>query len=538
MRVCPNCNFTSDEPIEYCPEDNSVMVDIELRRDSGQVVKPTFDPNATAGSGATEDSNADSSPRTSSIIGTTLAGRFLIEGVLGKGGMSVVYKAKQIAMDRDVAIKTLGVQVDVKPILKERLEREVKSLCKLNHPHIVTVHDWLIGDDGHPYIVMDCLRGRSLQALLAKEGALSLDRFEHIAIQVLNALEYAHKHGIVHRDIKPGNIMLIDEESDIVKVLDFGLAKIREDNRRITHSGELWGSPPYMSPEQCMGNEGDGRSDIYSLSAVFYELLTGKDPFYGADQLYQLLHNQIHSMPPPMAVANSNVRIPPPVEGVIMRAMAKVPDARFQTMGEFREELVRALRGVTSDFQTAKSTLAIASSNADVEPIAANQNLAANQNTATNQIAVTNQYTLPIQNTVLIEQSDRAELTSGSSTRKPSRLATAIRGLAVKLLSELVVSAVVLLGTILALCSVFYGLSSSFVSDQGKNKSPSIGSSGTPATGQGVLLMTPQVSPRQVEPLQMNPLQWIPGQQRTPVKENSPPPRRRSHPNRIQPFEK
>src|SRR5215813_3883418 len=177
------------------------------------------------------------------LIGKTLDDRFYVEEVLGTGGMSVVYKANQLRVNRPVAIKMLKLQVHDRPGYRERFEREIASLCALNHPNIVTVYDSGIGPYDEPYVVMDYLRGRSLETLLRDEGPLDIDRFARITVQICSALDHAHRKGIVHRDLKPGNIVLIDDEMDFVKVVDFGLAKLGEESRKITHSGELWGSP-------------------------------------------------------------------------------------------------------------------------------------------------------------------------------------------------------------------------------------------------------------------------------------------------------
>lgn len=305
-------------------------------------------------------SNGDSARNKDPLIGTTLDGRFYIEEVLGTGGMSVVYKAKQLRVNRYVAIKTLIMRLDTKPVYRERFQREIQSLCSLNHPHIVTVYDCLIGDDDHPYVIMDFLRGRSLEALIEEDGPLSLERFARIAVQVCSALEHAHRNGIVHRDLKPGNVVLLDEENDFVKVVDFGLAKIGEDSRKLTKSGELWGSPPYMSPEQCMGKEVDARSDVYSLGAVMYEMLTGKDPYHEAVTVFELIQQHVGSPPPPCSTTNPSVSVPFAVEEVIQKAMAKDPLNRYQTAGELRNALVKACTGSTGS--SADLLLGLASS--------------------------------------------------------------------------------------------------------------------------------------------------------------------------------
>ncbi|MBX9695058.1 MAG: serine/threonine protein kinase [Cyanobacteria bacterium] len=276
------------------------------------------------------------------LIGSTLDGRFEIEGILGQGGMSVVYKAHQTRVNRPVAIKTLKLQVDSKANYRERFQREINSLCRLNHPNVVTIHDCIIGPDDQPYIIMDYLSGKSLEKLILDEGPLQLERFSRIFVQVCSALDHAHKKGIIHRDLKPGNIVLMDDEMDFVKVVDFGLAKLGQDNLKLTHSGELWGSPPYMSPEQCMGESGDERSDIYSLGAVMYELITGTEPFTGKS-VYDLIQQHINDYPPrlrdmnPQLLSNMDA-----VEEVIFKALDKDPDERFQSAQEVQDAIIRA----------------------------------------------------------------------------------------------------------------------------------------------------------------------------------------------------
>lgn len=276
------------------------------------------------------------------MIGTTLDDRYYIEGILGTGGMSVVYKAVQLTIDRHVAVKTIKLQVDTKPVYRERFLREIKSLCALSHPNVVTVYDCVIGDDDQPYVVMDYLRGKSLDNLIVDEGPLDLERFARISVQVCSALDHAHKKGIVHRDVKPGNIVLMDEEMDFVKVVDFGLAKLGDDGRKLTNSGELWGSPPYISPEQCMGKAGDARSDIYSFGAVMYEMLTGKDPFFDAISVFELIQKHVGSNPPPFVDVNHKLAIPAKVQDMVFKAMEKDPERRYQTALALQQGIIEA----------------------------------------------------------------------------------------------------------------------------------------------------------------------------------------------------
>lgn len=276
------------------------------------------------------------------LVGTVLDGRFEIEEVLGSGGAGVVYKAKQLRVNRYVAIKTVSMQLDTNEVIRERFLREINSLCQLNHPNIVTVYDCIFGEDNQPYVVMDYLKGLSLDQLLRREGPLSLEQFARIALQVLSALDHAHKKGIIHRDIKPGNVMLMDDESDIVKVVDFGLAKLSNE-RSLTNAGELWGSPPYMAPEQANGDPVDTRSDVYGLGAVFYEMLTGKDPFFECSTVYEIIQAHIEQPPPPFLAANPDVKIPPAVQSVIFKSLSKAAEDRYQTVADMQAALVEAL---------------------------------------------------------------------------------------------------------------------------------------------------------------------------------------------------
>jgi len=286
--------------------------------------------------------NASGAKSRDPMIGTTLDERYYIEGILGSGGMSVVYKAVQLTIDRHVAVKTIKLQVDSKPVYRERFLREIKSLCALSHPNVVTVYDCVIGDDDQPYVVMDYLRGKSLDNLIQDDGPLDLERFARICVQVCSALDHAHKKGIVHRDVKPGNIVLMDEEMDFVKVVDFGLAKLGDDNRKLTNSGELWGSPPYISPEQCMGKQGDARSDIYSFGAVMYEMLTGKDPFYDAISVFELIQKHVGTNPPPFVDVNHKLALPGKVQDMVFKAMEKDPERRYQSALALQQGIIEA----------------------------------------------------------------------------------------------------------------------------------------------------------------------------------------------------
>lgn len=276
----------------------------------------------------------------SKLIGRRIDSYDILE-ILGVGGMGVVYKAIQQPSERLVAIKTLRVGSLLKPVLVQRFQREIQTIAKLNHPNIVTVYDCLIDEEGQPYVVLDYLKGKSIDQLLVRGRYIPQKRAIKLFVQVCNALEHAHRQGIVHRDLKPGNIMLLDDETDYVKVVDFGLAKLG-DSERLTNTGELWGSPPFMAPEQCTGADVDNRTDIYSLAAVMYEALTGK-PIFESTSIFELIQKQVHGIPCSFQEANPDVNISPRLEQVVFRALEKDPNQRFQSIEEFREELLVCL---------------------------------------------------------------------------------------------------------------------------------------------------------------------------------------------------
>ena len=288
-------------------------------------------------------SSAEDTDAVDPMIGYLLDGRYELLEVIGSGGMSIVYKAQLKNVNKQFAVKTLNIQVQTRDKVRERFHREIDLLLKLEHPHIVSVQDCLYGPNLQPYLVMDLLRGVTLEQELAKSGPLPWERVRKIMIQVCAAVKYAHQHSVVHRDLKPGNIILLENEIDFVKVLDFGLALIGENTRKITQSGEFWGSPPYASPEQVKGDStADARSDIYSLGCVMYELLSGKDPFHGAG-LYELLSKHVNEKPAPLAVTNPDVKVAPEMEQIVFKCLEKKPEDRFQTMAELQQVLENLL---------------------------------------------------------------------------------------------------------------------------------------------------------------------------------------------------
>jgi serine/threonine-protein kinase len=270
------------------------------------------------------------------LVGKKLdGGRYHILSVLGRGGMSVVYKARQELVDRPVAIKTLTCQLLGDPVVLKRFQREIRALSKLSHPNIVSAFDCVVDSSGQPYFIMDFLDGESLAEVLQDEGALAQERVRRMFLQVCHAVSHAHNLQVLHRDLKPANIMLLNvgTPDEQVKVVDFGLAKLSEDAQKLTVTGEVWGSPSYMSPEQVYGKTNDCRSDIYSVGSVMFEALTGRPPFQGATPIDTVMM-QVNAKPPTFAEANPALDIHPSLEAIVMSCLQKNPDERFQTMHE------------------------------------------------------------------------------------------------------------------------------------------------------------------------------------------------------------
>lgn len=260
-------------------------------------------------------------------------GRYRILGELGRGAMGVVYKAEDPVLHRTVAVKTILMAGDeeARAEYEARFFQEAKAAAGLNHPNIITVHD--AGREGDMvYMTMELLDGIDLRELLTR-GRLPLHVSLDIAAQVADALAFAHQHGVVHRDIKPGNIMILRERH--AKIMDFGIARIRLSDVK-TQTGALVGSPKYMSPEQVSGERADHRSDIFSLGVTLYEMVTGKPPFY-AEDLGQLMYQV--SMTPAEPPSSLEPNLPAMLDLVLAKALEKAREARYQDAGGFAADL-------------------------------------------------------------------------------------------------------------------------------------------------------------------------------------------------------
>jgi eukaryotic-like serine/threonine-protein kinase len=273
-----------------------------------------------------------------------LGGRYELDGIVGRGGMAEVFRARDIRLDRIVAVKTLRDDLARDQTFQARFRREAQSAASLNHPSIVAVYDTgedNLGPNPVPYIVMEYVEGRTLRDLLREDRRLLPERAAEITDGVLRALDYSHRNGIVHRDIKPGNVMLT--RTGEVKVMDFGIARAVSDTQAtMTQTAQVIGTAQYLSPEQARGERVDARSDLYSAGCLMYELLTGRPPFTG-DSPVAIAYQHVRENPiPPSQI---DPEIPDWADSIVLKAMAKDPAHRYQSAGEMRNDLQRALSG-------------------------------------------------------------------------------------------------------------------------------------------------------------------------------------------------
>jgi eukaryotic-like serine/threonine-protein kinase len=267
------------------------------------------------------------------VAETILAGRYRLVRLIDRGGMAEVWEGKDEILDRPVAIKVLHPRLAGDDEFQERFRLEAVAAARLAHPNVVATFDTGI-DGGVAYIVMELVAGRTLREVLRDEGALPIAKAVAIAAAVADALHYAHQAGIVHRDVKPGNILI--GQDGRVKVTDFGIAKAAS-GRDLTQSGALLGTAKYLAPEQVSGQPQDGRSDVYGLGVVLYEMLRGKPPFTG-DTDMAIAYQQAHAEPPKLRPLRPDVSRR--LEDVVLKAIAKSPDQRFATAAEMRTALL------------------------------------------------------------------------------------------------------------------------------------------------------------------------------------------------------
>jgi serine/threonine protein kinase/S1-C subfamily serine protease len=312
-RVCLACGLETQDEISNCPKDGSLL---------------------TSG--------------TDPLVGTTFLEKYHITSVLGRGGMSAVYKAKHLMMDRFVAIKFLRAELVHDNIMLQRFQLESKAVSLLKHPNIIAVFDFGLSPTGVPYLIMDFLEGKTVADLVAEDEYIDPERCVFLFGQICSALAHTHNKGVIHRDIKPSNLIVSigDDGKELAQVVDFGIAKLLEreasDASKLTASGEVFGSPAYMSPEQCSGSAIDARTDIYALACVIYNCLTGRPPLLGRNAMETVLMH-VRDMPRSFGEIRPDLSISPALERVVFKALSKDPDERFATMTEFGSELSKSL---------------------------------------------------------------------------------------------------------------------------------------------------------------------------------------------------
>lgn len=303
--------------------------------------------------GPTSDAQDDPLSASKEHVGTIIAGRYRILNLLGVGGMGSVFKAEHIMLGTLVAIKILNRDLATNATALKRFAQEAKAASSLKHTNIATVSDYGLTEGGFPYFVMDLMDGKSLQEIIAEKEFLQWQQAVDIGIQISDAMAYAHSQGIYHRDLKPANIMISQtaKGDERATVVDFGIAKFANETQnaqKITQTGEVFGSPLYMSPEQCTGKPLDGRSDVYSFGCLMFEMLTGKVPFIGPNAVATILM-QIND-PPPSLRTNQNQRItqsiPTGLDTVILHCLGKEPSDRYSSMDAVKADLQLVKRGL------------------------------------------------------------------------------------------------------------------------------------------------------------------------------------------------
>jgi serine/threonine protein kinase len=294
------------------------------------------------------------------LVGKILDGRWNVLKLLGEGSMSTVYQAEHLQSGEYVVLKILNQQISTNAANVKRFDATSREIIGLRHPRIAKFLDIHLDDRGSVFLVLENLPGESLEDMLAKSGHLPTYRTVEIFTQVCEALEYGHEDDVLHQDLKPSNIILLDnhKQKDEVKLVDYGVAKLlgddSEDPRNsgyITRSKEVFGSPMYMSSEQCMGKKLDPRSDIYSLGCIMYETLTGKPPFVGKNVL-ETAYKQMNEPPKPLVADRSADKVLNRLQTVIFKALAKDPNERYQSISHMKSDLALMLSGTDEEWNT------------------------------------------------------------------------------------------------------------------------------------------------------------------------------------------
>jgi serine/threonine protein kinase/tetratricopeptide (TPR) repeat protein len=350
--VCGNCGNIRGKSEENDSASSSVSCDCTIEPSDRSSHSPSPPPPTPASTSTSFPVPARAQPKEHNCeddneknsVNVVLDARYEIIETIGEGGMGTVYRARDNVLNKDFAVKVLRNDLAADEAAIRRFEQEAVIASGFTHVNILSVYGHGRTIDGAPYIVMDFLEGESLGQILSREGRLEPFRAINICMQICEALAHAHMQGLIHRDLKPSNIMLINnkQSTDMVKVLDFGIAKVmpsaNRETQNLTQTGELFGSPSYMSPEQCLGCNLDIRSDVYSLGCLMYEMLTGKPPFAGKNPI-QTVVKHLNEEAPPLSKAASKLNAPAGLESIIMRCLEKDAELRYQSMDQLRLDL-------------------------------------------------------------------------------------------------------------------------------------------------------------------------------------------------------
>jgi serine/threonine-protein kinase len=317
VKTCTQCNVNYPDALEYCPRDGNKL--------PAGATKELYDP----------------------LIGSTIDGRYIIESLLGQGGMGFVYAARHAIIDKRVAIKVLRKEHASDESAAQRFIVEAKAASKIGHQNIVDITDFGVlpaspGNRGSAYFVMEYLDGPTLAKIQSDLGEIDPIRAIGITVQIARGLYAAHQKGIIHRDLKPENIFVLarDGQDDIVKIVDFGIAKDKAHSKKLTQVGMVLGTPEYMSPEQATGQPTDHRVDMYALGCILYEMLIGDVPFKGENST-KTLTAHVFDPPVPPSKRRPELNTPAALEAVIMRTLSKKPGDRYADMRELMNELDR-----------------------------------------------------------------------------------------------------------------------------------------------------------------------------------------------------